>query len=577
MLAKFGCGSTKKKSPRRSVAVRASFQQLICFLVLQTTFMKLLLLPTITPTHAQQDESLWFATWVGGKLCDKKFRAAMASWELSTSFTTLKSCCEAKFSYDFDNCCNPTLPGLASCLEEAGVNPHVSCTINVDCPWWNDPMRLERCATGPAVPDDITLNMVYDTREECCERQHPDSKYCNGNDNAVSGGNSGGGGGVVSGGNSGGYSHGGGNTDDDDFVDASKFELIPVKFSISNITDDTDITNLKETVRNVLQDFILELTLRYTDFEVSNVKETTRFVEDGGENKLQLFGVIDVYYDIKVIRVPKQEFGPFIIQEVIDSYPDILEDIQDLLTTEIYANMCMEGDQEAVDGSSLFNECSLQQEEVAAKFRFMDLPQEMIDNTQFFDNIKMEIMKAYKELLTDEEDTSIAGMILLSIADMAEVSTLPDGTIEVFFNIVVRGVDDGVAYASAIEEKIASSSSREVIMNRLETYTEEDTDWNVSWCTKEDGDALTVCTPAEKDVAPLGGVDAALSGVNAATKAFPVWGYAVIGGVFGLIVLFCLCCVCKLKCQGFSCCANRKVSRGRTRKAEALNQLNMER
>jgi hypothetical protein len=449
------------------------------------------------------------------------------------SDSACKCLCVPAYTLDSAGDCTTKVSAVGGGVIE---NPFASCTINVDCPWWSDPMRLEKCDSGSEIPDGIyTLDW---TREECCKRHHPDSKYCNAE--AAEGGGSGG--------------------DPDDFVDLSLFEVIPVKFSISNLPDDDtiDITNLKEKVRNVLKDVVLGLTRRVTtDLEVSSVQETTRFFGDeGGEN---LLGGIDVYYDVKVIRVPDQEFAPLIIQEVIDSYENILEDIQDYVLTEVYVNICMEDDSALeVEGSS-FNRCTVQAEEVTIKFRFKDLPQEIVDNTKLFDNIKMEIVEAYKELLTDDDDASIDGMILLSILDKGDVS-LPDGIIDVSFGILVRSINGDVTYASAIEEKI--TISRQVIVDRIQKFTDKNPNRNVNWCTKEKG-ALTVCTPGE---------------VVALAKPFPPWKYAVIviGCVVGVIVLICLCRVCK--CQGFaSCVHNRKISRGRTRKAEAINQLNMER
>jgi hypothetical protein len=45
----------------------------------------------------------FFPTWEQGKLCDSKI---VDVWELS--FASLEECCERQFSYDLDNCLNPT-------------------------------------------------------------------------------------------------------------------------------------------------------------------------------------------------------------------------------------------------------------------------------------------------------------------------------------------------------------------------------------------------------------------------------------------------------------------------------------
>jgi len=505
-------------------------------------------------------------------------------------------------AYDYDNCCNPTAPGLISCLDEAcssrtscangglydedlcvclcippfSVDGEGDCTAvgeswmespfkecdvndNDDCPWWSDPLRLEHCDSGSEIPEGVSV--VDWTREECCERHYPGSKFCNGNGSSAA---------AVGGGGSGSAS--------DDNLDLSMFEVIPVKFSISNLPDEIDIPNLKEQVRTALKDFLLELAIRFTgaaDLGVSSVKETTRFW--GFEGEMNQVGGMDVYYDVRVIREPEQEFGPTIIEEVIDSYEDIVKDIQDKVPTEIYVNICAQGGEGGLANNnptsspmgSLFNRCSLQSEEVTTTFRFKDLPQEITNNTASFDDIKMVIMEAYKEILTGGGDGSIGGLMLLSIADKEEVP-LDDGIIDAYFNIVFVGGSSGVAYATAIEDKIARS--RDVVENRLQSYTDESTDWNVRWCTKEEG-TLTVCAPGEKALS--GGVDGGVDGGENAseTKSVPVWGYIVIASVGGVMGLACICCWCK--CEG-SCCARRAVSRGRpSRKAEKMNRLNM--
>jgi len=545
----------------------------------------LALLLTITTVHAQ--EFLWYVTWESGSLCNKKAAGDFNAWE--QSYTSLQTCCEEKFSYDYDNCCNPTAPGLQSCFEEActvrtcsngglysdelcgcmcvppfsldedgdctatgGENSFASCTVNVDCPWWSDPFILEKCDTGSEIPEGVTT--VDWTKEECCERHHSGSKFCNG-------------------------SAGAGGVGTDENMNLEKFEVIPMKFSISNLSDDVDIADLKEQVRTVLKDFLLELSVRFTgaaDLGVSSVKETTRF--DGLEEGMDQVGGIDVYYDVKVIREPEQEFAPTIIEEVFDSYENIVRDIQDNASVEIYVNICMVGDDQgdstsSMGSSSLFNRCALQPEEVTTKFLFKDLPQEIMNNTASFDEIKMVIMEAYKEILLLPDDDDGFSPTLLSIANKEEVS-LGNGTIEVHFNLVFRGGNNGAEYATDVDDKIARY--REVIVNRLQSYTNEDTDWNVNWCTREN--ALTVCAPGEEAslgvTASKGNGKPASETANASEtkKGFPRWGYILIASVAGAIVLLCMCKCCKL--EG-SCCRSRKVSRGRTKKAVKLNQVNM--
>jgi len=458
--------------------------------------------------------------------------------------------CVPPYSLDEDGDCTAT--PAAGGGGSNGENSFASCQVNIDCPWWSNPLILEKCDTGSEIPEGVTE--LDWTREECCERHHSGSRFCNGSAGGV---------------------------DTDENMNLGKFEVIPMKFSISNLSDDVDIADLKEQVRTVLKDFLLELSIRFTgaaDLGVSSVKETTRF--DALEKGMDQVGGIDIYYDVKVIREPEQEFAPTIIEEVIDSYANIVKGIQDNVSKDIYVNICMEGDEANSDSTSpmvplsLFNRCTLKPVEVTTKLIIKDLPQEIMNNTASFDEIKMVVMEAYKEILTDDDDGSLPP--LLSIADKEDVS-LGNGTMEVHFNIAFRRGNNGVSYASAVEDKIARS--RTDIVDRLQSYTDEDTDWNVNWCTKES--ALTVCAPG--DEALLGGVTAsepenasktgnASEPKSETKKSFPLWGYITIGSVAGVIVLVCMCRCCKL--EG-SCCRSRKVSRGRTKKAVRMNQVNM--
>ena len=574
----FRCGARTKLACRRARSLNSVHQYASIALLT-------LLLSTCV---VQAQEMKWYVTWTAGSLCDKKPAADFESWE--QSFTSLQTCCEEKLSYDYDNCCNPTAPGLTSCFEEAcqvrtcsnglysdslckcvcvpsftlddggdctvpiaagsSENAFESCEMSGDCPWWSDPLRLEKCDTGGEIPDDVT--QVYWTKEECCERHHPGSKFCNGGGTA-----------------------GGGDDDAENDVDLSMFELIPIKFSISNVPDDVDVLDLKEQVRIVLKDFLLELAGRFTgaaDLGVSSVRETKRFqVLEGGSNQNQL-GIVHAYYDVKVIREPDQDFAPAIIEEVVNSHMDIVKDIQDSSFKDASINICLQ-DTEGMRNdptspvSSLFNRCTLDPEEVAVKVRFKDLPQDIINNTVSFESVKMHIRETYEQILSESISD---GMEFLSIEESGEI-LLPDGVADVHFNIVLRGGNYDVDYAVAIEEKIASSS--DIIVTQLQSYTDKGTDWNIYWCIKEEG-ILTVCDTGEKPLSGVGMSSVGSGDVNA-PRTFPLWGYIVIASVAGVILLICMCCWCRCEGCQHCCSSRRKVSRVRSRKAEAFNRVNM--
>ncbi len=337
------------------------------------------------------------------------------------------------------------------------------------------------------------------------------------------------------------------------------YELVTVKFHFRNLADDVDMSNLKDELRKVLKDVVMQLAQRVSDMGISSIDQsTTIFIEDdeGGGDEDQ---GIDIYYDVKIVKVPDQEFAPLVIQEVIDSYQNMVEELN--IPIDVFLNICFkEGGKAGGGGEVAFDKCTVQPEEVATKFSFTDLPQELLKNTTFVDDINLQMIEAYQDILSPDANDALDGMILLSIKDETEVS-LNSGSIDMFYNLIVRGVNDGLMFAPAINEIIASESSKEVIFDRIKSYTTAN-DWNVNWCMNSERMELYACEAPKDPIAV----------VATAKTPFPGWGYAVIGGVVGLIILFCLCCVCKCRPS----CANRKVSRGRTKRAEAKNQLNME-
>ena len=306
------------------------------------------------------------------------------------------------------------------------------------------------------------------------------------------------------------------------------YELVTVKFHFSNLADDIDMSNLKDELRKVLKDVVMKLAQRVSDMGISSIDQsTTIYIEDdeGGGDEDQ---GIDIYYDVKIVKVPDQEFAPLVIQEVIDSYQNMVEDLN--IPIDVFLNICFkEGGKAGGGGDAAFDKCTVKPEEVATKFSFTDLPQELLKNTTFVDDLNLQMIEAYQDILSSDTNDALDGMILLSIKDETEVS-LNSGSIDMFYNLIVRGVNDGLVFAPAINEIITSESSKEVIFDRIKSYTTAN-DWNVNWCMNSERMEMYACEAPKDPVA-----------VVATSKTpFPGWGYAVIGGVVGLVILFCLC------------------------------------
>ena len=76
--------------------------------------------------------------------------------------------CVPPYSLDEDGDCTAT--PAAGGNGSNGENSFASCQVNIDCPWWSNPLILEKCDTGSEIPEGVTE--LDWTREECCERHH---------------------------------------------------------------------------------------------------------------------------------------------------------------------------------------------------------------------------------------------------------------------------------------------------------------------------------------------------------------------------------------------------------------------
>ena len=111
------------------------------------------------------------------------------------------------------------------------------------------------------------------------------------------------------------------------------FEVIPIKFDVMGLPDDIKMRELRDEMTAVLKRILIRLADRISDLKISEVEErmaprrntrnllrvaTTRELEQN----------VSLYFNVHVIRDDRKRFGPIIIQEIRDSYGEVMEQIQ---------------------------------------------------------------------------------------------------------------------------------------------------------------------------------------------------------------------------------------------------------
>ena len=111
------------------------------------------------------------------------------------------------------------------------------------------------------------------------------------------------------------------------------FEVIPIKFDVMGLPDDIKMRELRDEMTTVLKRILIRLADRISDLKISEVEErmaprrntrnllrvaTTRELEQN----------VSLYFNVHVIRDDRKRFGPIIIQEIRDSYGEVMDQIQ---------------------------------------------------------------------------------------------------------------------------------------------------------------------------------------------------------------------------------------------------------
>lgn len=111
----------------------------------------------------------------------------------------------------------------------------------------------------------------------------------------------------------------------------SAFESIPIQFSVNGLPDDVSMRELKDEMKSVLIMILGLMAKTIPDLKLSSIEEKTgrRFglVRESSARALLRNAV--VVFNVNVIQVDGQQFGPQIIQGIKDS----MSDIQNMLET----------------------------------------------------------------------------------------------------------------------------------------------------------------------------------------------------------------------------------------------------
>lgn len=114
-------------------------------------------------------------------------------------------------------------------------------------------------------------------------------------------------------------------------VENDDYEVIPLKFVVMGLPDGVETSNLNNQTTTVLKRILLRLADRITDLKVSSVEEKATL---GNNRNLLLLRIceleqtVTMYYNVYVIRDERKKFGPIIIQEIRDSYGEVMDQIQ---------------------------------------------------------------------------------------------------------------------------------------------------------------------------------------------------------------------------------------------------------
>ena len=149
---------------------------------------------------------------------------------------------------------------------------------------------------------------IFSTRKACCNSNFPYSEYCDADPEGEAP-----------------TKHPTIAMPEDDL-----YEVIPIKFDINGLPNDISMRELKNEMKSVLKRILLRLTDAISGLKVTEVEERVVATRRGRMlvNALRRLRDETIYFNVYVVRDDDKKFGPLIIQEIRDSYNEVLEQIQ---------------------------------------------------------------------------------------------------------------------------------------------------------------------------------------------------------------------------------------------------------
>lgn len=130
------------------------------------------------------------------------------------------------------------------------------------------------------------------------------------------------------------------------------FEIVPISFDFLGVPDFVSVRDLKDELKRILRQILTRLSGRIDGLRITEIEErvpqrrlreallATRADEDevneemigvlregkGGGRELEQY--IQLFFNIHAVRDPEMKFGPLIVEEITDSYDEIIEKVQ---------------------------------------------------------------------------------------------------------------------------------------------------------------------------------------------------------------------------------------------------------
>lgn len=122
------------------------------------------------------------------------------------------------------------------------------------------------------------------------------------------------------------------------------YEVIPLLFKVGNLPDDINLKEMHSEMTMVLKRILLRLSDRIEGLKIKDIEQKTVVSSRGRDRRGLVNGAgggsrllrdsrsleqdASLYYNVYVVRDDKKKFGPIIIQELRDSFNEVLEQIQ---------------------------------------------------------------------------------------------------------------------------------------------------------------------------------------------------------------------------------------------------------